>query len=195
MFQSTHPRGVRLRLLIFITIYSMFQSTHPRGVRRWQGKTVKTIKCFNPRTHEGCDQAPTALGSCAHVSIHAPTRGATFSELNGQQITKVSIHAPTRGATGNKYLKTVAILFQSTHPRGVRLLVFFLLPSMEEFQSTHPRGVRQPTRQTILGNKAFQSTHPRGVRPRNSGAHVPYLLFQSTHPRGVRLHILQNTEY
>ena len=33
----------------------MFQSTHPRGVRLWCSPLKTTPSCFNPRTHEGCD--------------------------------------------------------------------------------------------------------------------------------------------
>ena len=33
------------------------------------------------------------------VSIHAPTRGATYQEGTGGVLSFVSIHAPTRGAT------------------------------------------------------------------------------------------------
>ena len=33
--------------------------------------------CFNPRSHEGSDQANTLEGDGAGVSIHAPTKGVT----------------------------------------------------------------------------------------------------------------------
>ena len=35
-FQSTHPRGVRLRILKNLTSHWIFQSTHPRGVRHFR---------------------------------------------------------------------------------------------------------------------------------------------------------------
>ncbi len=40
-------------------------------------KKLALYKCFNPRTHTGCDLGNThkRFGYC--VSIHAPTRGAT----------------------------------------------------------------------------------------------------------------------
>ena len=57
-----------------------------------------------------------------YVSIHAPTRGATAHQRHYRGYRKVSIHAPTRGAT-NHYKHQVDIQgFQSTHPRGVRLV-------------------------------------------------------------------------
>ena len=83
---------------------------------------VAHTKCFNPRTHTGCDnkvqnevkkasefQSTHPHGVrrvndtfCAYkeiVSIHAPTRGATLFDLKIYQLVGVSIHAPTRGAT------------------------------------------------------------------------------------------------
>ena len=76
LFQSTHPRGVRHELPRLLVRPKKFQSTHPRGVRLYHSFEFKhTI-----------------------VSIHAPTRGATFRTCQLSH---------TSG-------------FQSTHPRGVR---------------------------------------------------------------------------
>ena len=33
------------------------------------------------------------------ISIHAPTRGATYKDIKSDYIVNISIHAPTRGAT------------------------------------------------------------------------------------------------
>ena len=57
LFQSTHPHGVR-RLRTVNTIHrSKFQSTHPHGVRPLM----------------------LSIDKQGIVSIHAPTRGATFN--------------------------------------------------------------------------------------------------------------------
>ena len=56
-------------------------------------------RSFNPRTHTGCDVAPLLALCFQIVSIHAPTRGATYSLVVGGDTYIVSIHAPTRGAT------------------------------------------------------------------------------------------------
>ena len=37
-----------------------------------------TYKGFNPRTHTGCDIPAEGYDNIIPVSIHAPTRGATF---------------------------------------------------------------------------------------------------------------------
>ena len=96
MFQSTHPRRVRLAALLAFCHYYMFQSTHPRRVRldsrrdvfadcRFQSTHPRRVRpspfsgkqkymSFNPRTHVGCDGGNTAdSGGRTSVSIHAPT--------------------------------------------------------------------------------------------------------------------------
>ena len=77
-----------------------FQSTHPLGVRRDKPIIRGVYYSFNPRTHEGCDIMAIVYVWLLYVSIHAPTRGATFGL--------------TTARVGRK--------FQSTHPRGVRRL-------------------------------------------------------------------------
>ena len=100
-FQSTHPHGVRPvpggshRHFPRVSIHAptrgatscnqtntlvntMFQSTHPHGVRQLITLLSQKPYCFNPRTHTGCDKTePPALYNQT-VSIHAPTRGATY---------------------------------------------------------------------------------------------------------------------
>ena len=57
------------------------------------------------------------------VSIHAPARGATLAYQKLKPLKRVSIHAPARGATVIGDIAGIAtVLFQSTHPRGVRRL-------------------------------------------------------------------------
>ena len=122
-FQSTHPHGVRPfspasnKQICIVSIHaptrgatyscvvspsgSRFQSTHPHGVRRNCGSACKRSTSFNPRTHTGCDMDVLRLAFRQGVSIHAPTRGATTTQIYAK-ITKE---------------------FQSTHPHGVRPLI------------------------------------------------------------------------
>ena len=110
--------------------------------------TIRCVNCrrrnFNPRSHEGSDHifalsvlpfsisihAPTR--GATHISrgnltlflisIHAPTRGATAVPETGANTIKISIHAPTRGATSQGSYYTSSRQFQSTLPRGERLI-------------------------------------------------------------------------
>ena len=85
--------------------------------------------------------------------------------MRHQQKHHISIHAPTRGATLHFLLQFLTYIFQSTHPRGVRLYDYFNYINTLKFQSTHPRGVRRVSLTGLLSRYAiFQSTHPRGVR-------------------------------
>ena len=78
-------------------------------------------------------------------------------------------------------------MFQSTHPRGVRLSEVDQNRIVSAFQSTHPRGVRPLLSKSCKMIPKFQSTHPRGVRLHVVNCYITAFKFQSTHPRGVRL--------
>ena len=58
------------------------------------------------------------------ISIHAPTWGATRVMRLMADWLFISIHAPTWGATPENGMYVTFALFQSTHPRGVRLLFY-----------------------------------------------------------------------
>ena len=210
-FQSTHPRGVRLRERFSIDSMDEFQSTHPRGVRLanvlWQQVMVP-------------------------VSIHAPAWGATggsslcvrnrpeFQSTHPRGVrremghiewqgSEVSIHAPAWGATRTGEGDQWRVVFQSTHPRGVRQDHSPVVVTQLGFQSTHPRGVRHfrgcglgHGQQVSIHAPAWGATRSQGVgrRPSCVSIHapawgatfraetptVPLPMFQSTHPRGVR---------
>ena len=79
--------------------HGLFQSTHPHGVR----------------------QDPCVLHNLLFfVSIHAPAWGATNTIIMDNLDGAVSIHAPAWGATSSSLLTGVSVMFQSTHPHGVR---------------------------------------------------------------------------
>jgi len=146
MFQSTRPRGARRELFFYLTQYSEFQSTRPRGARPL-----------------GIEHRSKAMS----VSIHAPTRGATyrvkvFGVAMEFQSTRprgarrspyclhlsslvVSIHAPTRGATMRASQRCSMQLVSIHAPtRGATTFSLELLDRFM-FQSTRPRGARRQT--------------------------------------------------
>ena len=145
----------------------MFQSTHPHGVRHICTLEPLPPSGFNPRTHTGCDIKNCLWRGSRVVSIHAPTRGATlYPNPIAESTILVSIHAPTRGATIiSETPESIARLFQSTHPHGVRQVHEDRTGHGMVFQSTHPHGVRLYLFGFVLGCfRRFQSTHPHGVR-------------------------------
>ena len=83
-------------------------------------KKLALYKCFNPRTHTGCDTSPKNNGSyydCFNPRTHT---GCDFIRSVKHLIVRVSIHAPTRGATLVLVQLHHEEVFQSTHSHGVR---------------------------------------------------------------------------
>ena len=76
---------------------------------------------FNPRSHERSDNVKDSTARDSIISIHAPTRGATYDGLKDIETADViSIHAPTRGATPRTPRHRLIRKFQSTLPREER---------------------------------------------------------------------------
>ena len=156
--------GATLKV-IGIKWLSQFQSTHPRGVRLFIIWDRGVQGDFNPRTHVGCDG-----DGLAHILA-----------------TRISIHAPTWGATPTAFANLETLIFQSTHPRGVRPTGSRLTAwSSSNFNPRTHVGCDGRLREASTVWQEFQSTHPRGVRPPPSRPQPQPLSFQSTHPRGVR---------
>ena len=100
--------------------FCLFQSTHPRGVRLSSYSLKSFRRNFNPRTRVGCDYFRENCYYPALISIHAPAWGATGRHTAACAGIAISIHAPAWGATLFVSLFHIKAQFQSTHPRGVR---------------------------------------------------------------------------
>ena len=78
-FQSTLPRGERR--FVFSTSNLFFFNFNPRS---HEGSDIRhcchllEYPHFNPRSHEGSDKQMIEESVVSYISIHAPTRGATF---------------------------------------------------------------------------------------------------------------------
>ena len=130
-------------------------------------KKLALYKCFNPRTHTGCDCQVRIFGhpiagfnprthtgcdwlcfpsSGSNQSFNPRThtgcdsRTSSFLDLLGL----VSIHAPTRGAT-SYHIRKFAFCYVSIHAptRGATPPPPNPQRTVNGFQSTHPHGVRQ----------------------------------------------------
>ena len=188
MFQSTHPRRVRLEGLSFKNIVVRVSIHAPtKGATVCPSSFILEYLCFNPRTHEGCD--------------------CNLPVASGYDMMFQSTH-PRRVRLGIDIEQAVTLWFQSTHPRRVRHArthpVWYpacFNPRTHEgcdpvlkpdegfhivFQSTHPRRVRLTSSKNKTQNGKFQSTHPRRVRQSRTDKKIRFLKFQSTHPRRVR---------
>ena len=65
---------------------------------KWAQK-IKSVFCFNPHTHEGCDRrfsGIVSLTSCFNPHTH---EGCDMDYYSDFVINYVSIHTPTKGVT------------------------------------------------------------------------------------------------
>ena len=81
-------------------IEKVFQSTLPRGERRYpQAISYYKASDFNPRSHEGSDSIILSAGlNCLNFNPRSHEGSDFLSSLNFSLL-HISIHAPTRGAT------------------------------------------------------------------------------------------------
>ena len=118
----------------------MFQFTHPQGVR-----------------------FPKAFQLLAKkVSIHAPARGAMTKSVL-LLITKCFNSRTRKGCDICSHSFSAKILFQFTHPQGVRYPVNVGVADKLSFNSRTRKGCDLNIRKSSLLRK-FQFTHPQGVR-------------------------------
>ena len=123
-FQSTHPCGVRLRV-VFQVWHLVEVSIHAplRGATGafFVHACPPFVSIHAPL--RGATRRLQYIPNPRQVSIHAPLRGATFAGGFDLSLTFVSIHAPLRGATAvERTALSITPQFQSTHPCGVRRL-------------------------------------------------------------------------
>ena len=145
--------------------YIEFQSTHPRGVRRVTKLQTASAQCFNPRTHEGCDSQPQRVRpplwrfnprtheGCDVVFVVFLVHVLSFNPRTHEGCDKIS-----------SLRSAVALQFQSTHPRGVRLRQTDASGGAAGFNPRTHEGCDSICSSDTLGSGWFQSTHPRGVR-------------------------------
>ena len=166
-FQSTLPRGERREDLgtdaatVGISIHAptrgatcpsrqCHRSTGHFNPRSHEGSDAVFLSDnpvdfnFNPRSHEGSDVAPVQPAPTEEISIHAPTRGATFwkaSKTSGQMHFNPRSHEGSDRQAARLSLR--AAQFQSTLPRGERQAEILSKAIHWIFQSTLPRGERR----------------------------------------------------
>ena len=135
-----------------------FQSTLPREERLFHNCFEHVFNYFNPRSHERSDTMPTPIKlSRSHISIHAPTRGATHTQRAFPPTCHISIHSPTRGATDiQTYVKVINIISIHAPTRGATPADTAEFHSrLSLFQSTLPREERRVLLLRLSGSYYF----------------------------------------
>ena len=124
------------------------------------------FKCFNPRTHIGCDTTSTSssprlpsFNPRTHIGCDSYSAGFTW-RLSG---------------------------FQSTHPHRVRPQIPVAIAGENSFNPRTHIGCDSLIPNKCTRHKSFQSTHPHRVRLKSSTVKIKKSRFQSTHPHRVRL--------
>ena len=186
-FQSTHPRGVRLLLNSNKCLSLCFNPRTHVGCdkNRVYATDIKDVSIHAPTWGATpCKRRPPVR--YWFQSTHP--RGVRHRRLVLPFYNRyVSIHAPTWGATWCAFLNIFMLCFNPRTHVGCDASVEYVKIVRLVFQSTHPRGVRPYEQASKYDDAMFQSTHPRGVRQMYMGQRVMSGMFQSTHPRGVRL--------
>ena len=189
-FQSTRPRGARLKLAkrmslsITVSIHApawgatprnrtarakeVFQSTRPRGARQVCNSMARLLTEFQSTRPRGA--RPAFALPISHKEV-------------------VSIHAPAWGATGGRGRQLAVEMFQSTRPRGARLPAPQARSLGRRVVSIHAPawGATRFCLVVYLTNYGF-NPRARVGRDKPKAAKTKALVpFQSTRPRGARL--------
>ena len=100
----------------------IFQFTLPREERRQVQAQPLTLQNFNPRSHERSDHITQSfVFRFFNFNPRSHERSDHFQRTLWRLLCHISIHAPTRGATIIFQMSLSRTLFQSTLPREERL--------------------------------------------------------------------------
>ena len=144
IFQSTFPRGERHHQPGYHYLLHSFQSTFLCGERRHITRMQLTTLHFNPRSRVGndgwsysdriCDRDFNPH-SCVGNDTKCEKKLRSYPDFNPRSLVgnddskhprhcffSISIHVPSWGTTDIMDLCTLSLLFQSTFPRGERLI-------------------------------------------------------------------------
>ena len=166
-FQSTLPRGERRLRAVAVDGEGGISIHAPtRGATYHCCLSASWEYNFNPRSHEGSD---FSFLESENIQFHFNPRSHEGSDMSRKSLARsairISIHAPTRGATFCCAFCCSSSIFQSTLPRGERPAFHAVANNLTTFQSTLPRGERHYSHACGYSSGLFQSTLPRGERP------------------------------
>ena len=185
-FNPRVREGRDLKLYKRLAPAFVFQSTRPRGTRRQEMIDDAAASGFNPRVREGRDHILSILSSIKNCFNPRVREGRDRESAAGMAVAAVSIHASARDATLTVMQSLLMAMFQSTRPRGTRLLhdarskasSFVSIhasardatPSPQCSGSVRPVSIHASARDATACARwsrrtaSFQSTRPRGTR-------------------------------
>ena len=165
VFQSTRPHGARRRASRPPGRRGSFNPRARTGRDAAEGERSGGWMSFNPRARTGRDHEVPQWRPGAHVSIHAPARGATKIFPCRWVAPGVSIHAPARGATSARKLDgRIRCCFNPRARTGRDQSPAHLSPSFKGFNPRARTGRDKDRARFALSMLWFQSTRPHGAR-------------------------------
>ena len=217
LFQSTHPR--RMRLPHHSSVYRIltFQSTHPRRMRLGHDALPMAIQRISIHASKKDATKPqNNIGIGDNISIHASKKDATRSDEFLYVGGFISIHASKKDATcilspidyivcyfnpriqegcdrWTQHYLVLIFVFQSTHPRRMRP-GFAIMEALSIVISIHAS--KKDATQLMDNNKLYReiSIHAskKDATLDQSTLAFSFIVFQSTHPRRMRRSISLN---
>ena len=137
---------------------------------------------FNPRSYKRSDVIQLHL---KHVnftlSIHAPTRGATWIAKAEFWLGMLSIHAPTRGATWWHYFNTK--VYKTFNPRSYKRSDAFEFWVRAFYETFNPRSYKRSDTNPIFQANFDIAFNPRSYKRSDNHTRLyrfPSSYFQST---------------
>ena len=170
-----------------LALYKCFNPRTHTGCDPRTARDPSSPASFNPRTHTGCDHDPFSKEDEFYVSIHAPTRGATICIIQLRLILS-GFNPRTHTGCDSGLSRTPQKSRVSIHAPTRGATAGSVRRIRKIIVSIHAptRGATTPLLR-YFPRGLFQSTHPHGVRLYRPQYPVAGYGFQSTHPHGVRL--------
>ena len=143
-----------------------FNPRSHEGSDIYRGAGKSRSPYFNPRSHEGSDDRRlNQWPKVQQISIHAPTRGATY--LNGQEIPNIRNFNPRSHEGSDNPRSDNREGIQDFNPRsheGSDEAVLYVGPTISDFNPRSHEGSDSATGTEGSTYVLFQSTLPRGER-------------------------------
>ena len=139
LFISIHAptRGATNITSAYVTT-TKFQSTLPQEERLYRILYGFFCQNFNPRSHKRSDRSVLVLSDLTRISIHAPTRGATFCRLLCVRLDLFQSTLPQEERHCFKSAVISSSVFQSTLPQEERLFLTSLISSCKSISIHAP---------------------------------------------------------
>ena len=186
-FQSTRPRGARQRAQIGCYNYIVSIHAPTRGATSKRKTIMQPPQRFNPRAHAGRDNGDAGLQRRTERINPRAHAGRDWRVCAARCLKHVSIHAPTRGATW--HIKHMYLISNGFNPRAHAGRDPKSLNTLIGLRSFNPRAHagRDCNPRPIFNQRVVSIHAPTRGATEAKANNDTTRTFQSTRPRGARL--------